>query len=49
MVDSRLAKVMARDDPDWRMANACSACNYRVSEEIATFFNLQLNAFLATG
>ncbi|KAB5587464.1 hypothetical protein CTheo_9098 [Ceratobasidium theobromae] len=31
MLDSRLARVLSRDDPDWRMANACAACTYHVS------------------
>ncbi|KAG8701352.1 hypothetical protein FRC09_005418 [Ceratobasidium sp. 395] len=35
MVDSRLAKSMSRDHPDWRMANACAACTYRLKDEPA--------------
>ncbi|KAG9097908.1 hypothetical protein FRC07_010714, partial [Ceratobasidium sp. 392] len=33
MVDLRLAKFLSRDDPDWRMANACAACTYRLKDE----------------
>ncbi|KAB5589883.1 hypothetical protein CTheo_6666 [Ceratobasidium theobromae] len=33
MLDSRLAKALFRDDPNWRMANACTACTYHLDNE----------------
>ncbi|KAG8693339.1 hypothetical protein FRC08_009181 [Ceratobasidium sp. 394] len=33
MVEARLAKSMSRDGADWRMANACAACSYRLKDE----------------
>ncbi|KAG8705240.1 hypothetical protein FRC08_001756 [Ceratobasidium sp. 394] len=33
MIDSRIAKGLGREDPDWRMANACAACTYRLTDD----------------
>ncbi|KAG8703208.1 hypothetical protein FRC09_004300 [Ceratobasidium sp. 395] len=33
MVDSRIAKALRRDDPNWRMENACTACTYDLKDE----------------
>ncbi|KAG8713748.1 hypothetical protein FRC11_011155, partial [Ceratobasidium sp. 423] len=33
IIDTRLAEALGRNDPDWRIANACSACTYRLDNE----------------
>ncbi|CAE6533540.1 unnamed protein product, partial [Rhizoctonia solani] len=33
MAEASLDKALSRDHPDWRMANTCPACTYRVKNE----------------
>ncbi|CAE6465247.1 unnamed protein product [Rhizoctonia solani] len=33
IIDTQLAAALGRNDPDWRLANACSACTYCLDNE----------------